>query len=87
MPLRCHQCGGKFGLVRRTHLTFSGYLHFCTKKCLNAHKGQIRKAPAKRFLRWLPCRSLYRAPVSFPAVSDQQFIRDNLTNVRSAGGN
>lgn len=28
MPLRCHECRGKFGLVRRTHLTFSGYLHF-----------------------------------------------------------
>ena len=72
MPLRCHQCRGKFGLVRRTHLTLSGYLHFCNEKCLNAHKGQIRKAPAKqRFLRWLPRRSLYRGHVSIPAVSDQ----------------
>jgi hypothetical protein len=34
-------------------LTFSGYLHFCSKKCLNAYKGQIREESAKRrFLAW-----------------------------------
>jgi hypothetical protein len=53
MPLGCHHCRGKFGLVRRTLFTFSGYLHFCSKKCLNAYKGQIREESAKRrFLAW-----------------------------------
>ena len=48
MPLGCHHCRGKFGLVRRTLFTFSGYLHFCSKKC-----GQIREESAKRrFLAW-----------------------------------
>jgi hypothetical protein len=53
MPLRCYHCRGKFGLIRRTLFTFSGYLHFCSKKCLNAYKGQIRQESAKRrFLAW-----------------------------------
>jgi hypothetical protein len=48
MPLRCHHCRGKFGLVRRTLLTFSGYRHFCSKKCLNAY----REFAKQRFFAW-----------------------------------
>jgi hypothetical protein len=52
--VRCHQCCGKFGLVRHQLLTFSGYLHFCCKKCLNAYESEIRKKVAKqRILGWL----------------------------------
>jgi hypothetical protein len=54
MPLRCHQCRGKFGLVRRRRLTFSGYLHFCSKKCLNAHKGQMHRESGEPFDRFQP---------------------------------
>ena len=52
--MRCHQCGDNFGLIRHKLLTFSGYVHFCSKKCLNAYKSETRKKVAKqRFLAWL----------------------------------
>ena len=48
--MRCHQCGGNFGLIRHQLLTFSGYLHVC-RNCLNAYKSKNRKKVAKhRFL-------------------------------------
>jgi hypothetical protein len=54
MPLRCHQCRGKFGLVRRRRLTFSGYLHFCSKTCVNAYKGQTHRESDEPFDRFEP---------------------------------
>jgi hypothetical protein len=54
MPLRCHQCRGKFGLARRRRLTLSGYLHFCSKKCLKDYNGQIHRESRELFDRFQP---------------------------------
>jgi hypothetical protein len=52
--MRCHQCEGRFGLVRHYLLTFTGYLHFCSKKCVEAHKTERDDNVARlRFLTWL----------------------------------
>jgi hypothetical protein len=56
--VRCHQCGGRFGLIRHQLLTFSGYLQFCSKGCLKAYASEIRKKVAKRrILGWLSGQS------------------------------
>jgi hypothetical protein len=89
MPLRCQHCRGKFGLVRRTRFTFSGYLHFCSKKCLNAYKGSAKQ----RFLAGHSGGSRYNAHVSFsaakakaqPTHTDQGLRPDRAALVRSAG--
>jgi hypothetical protein len=56
--MRCHRCSGNLGRIRHQLLTFSGYLRFCSKKCLNAYKSESRKKAAKqRFLGWLSGQS------------------------------
>ncbi len=50
----CYRCGGKFGLIRYTLLTFSGYLPFCSRLCKQAYQKEIRKEVKRRkHLKWL----------------------------------
>jgi hypothetical protein len=39
--MRCHNCGGRFGLIHHKILTFNGYLRFCTKECKRAYEKRI----------------------------------------------
>jgi hypothetical protein len=49
MSTRCHHCGGKFGLVRRTH----GCRQFCSSSCLERYlkEQQAKLATARK--QWL----------------------------------
>jgi len=41
MTKRCHQCGGKFGLVRWTRFRIGQIIQYCSKKCEREHDQQI----------------------------------------------
>jgi hypothetical protein len=47
---RCHNCGGRLGLVRYRYYT----LRFCAERCLKAWKrAQLDKTRQQRFFQWL----------------------------------
>ena len=70
---RCHNCGGRFGLVRHRHYT----LHFCTARCLEVWKRvQSDKARQHRFLQWLlPDLSPAVVPVAVRGRVSEQLHR------------
>jgi hypothetical protein len=56
--MRCHTCGGRFGLIHHKSLTFNGYLRFCTKACKRAYEKRIADEVRRRkFFRWLHAES------------------------------
>ena len=56
--MRCHICGGRFGLVHYKILTFNGYLRFCTKGCVRAYENRVADEVRRRkFVRWLYAES------------------------------
>ena len=42
--MRCHECTGKFGLIRHRLFTFSGSVYFCRKRCLENHQARVLEA-------------------------------------------
>ena len=56
--MRCHTCGGRFGLIHHKILTFKGYLRFCKKGCKRAYQKRIADEVRRRkFVRWLQAES------------------------------
>ena len=52
--MKCHLCYRPFGLVRHRIVTFGGFLHFCSKKCLEEHRERLQQEVRRRkFQEWL----------------------------------
>ena len=58
MKKRCHQCGGKFGLVRWTRFRIGHIIQYCSKKCEREHDQQIEaQCRAAQFRNWISTKA------------------------------
>lgn len=48
--MKCHFCNGPLGLIRHKHLTMTGYLHFCSKRCVEDYRQNVRLEVGRRKL-------------------------------------
>jgi len=42
--MKCHQCLGRFGMVRHQLITFSGWIFFCSRKCKDKYRKHLQQA-------------------------------------------
>ena len=75
---RCHHCSGRFGLTRRYALTFSGYVHFCSAKCMAAwRKDTDEAAKRQKFFAWLARREFQGAEVDLAVSAFRAIVLQN----------
>jgi hypothetical protein len=48
--MRCHECTGKFGMIRHHLLTLSGSVYFCRQRCLRDYQARVLEAIRKKKL-------------------------------------